>query len=180
MRSLTSALASLLALLMVSTSVSGSACDLSCWLGGAHSDCHTGASDPSARAATRMDMPGMNMDLQGNTASCPQPHLVAKFHHAMRGEIDVAIEPYQGTGLFAVRRATAQKHSGSLNSCTHGVCAQVSSATSPPQPDHAPPRFVSGTSIRPVGLYAVSNWIRPGASPPRISPSEGFSAILRI
>src|SRR4029077_5039015 len=35
----------LLSLLMVSTSVSASACDLSCWLNQAHSDCHTETKD---------------------------------------------------------------------------------------------------------------------------------------
>lgn len=181
MRGVTSALASLLALLMVSTSTSGSACDLSCWLGGAHSDCHTAASDPSAQAMTTMDMPGMNMDSHGNdAASLPQRHLRAKFHHATLAEMDLAIEPYQNTALFAVRTATESKHSGSLNSCTHGVCVQISRAPSPPRSDHARPRLLGGIAIRPTTLCAASNWIGPGASPPRISCSDDRLAILRI
>ena len=179
MRRFTTALASLLSLLMVSASASASTCDLSCWLARAHSDCHAVASDPSARAMTTMDMPGMNMDSQPNGAASQQ-HLRAKFHHAMLGETDAAFEPYQVTPLLASRTAIEHKHSRSLKSCTHGACAQISTATSPPQADPAPPAFLHGVSIRPTGLPPVSNGMRPGIFPPRTSTGDGLSPILRI
>src|ERR1700740_2932262 len=58
MRRVGSSLAALLlSLLTVSASVSASACDLSCWLNQAHSDCHTETKD----GATMSMSPDMHM-----------------------------------------------------------------------------------------------------------------------
>src|SRR5579862_9074112 len=74
--------ASLLSLLMVSASVSASACDLSCWLNQAHSDCHTETKDGAAMSMSsdmhvrsgeseRVAGPQMGADLA--TDSMPMP-----------------------------------------------------------------------------------------------------------
>src|SRR5665213_3933403 len=83
MRRVGSSLAALLmSLLMVSTSVSASSCDLSCWLNQAHSDCHTATKDSAAMSMSLdMDMHsgeseqavGPRMDADATINSMPMP-----------------------------------------------------------------------------------------------------------
>ena len=63
---ISSLLALLLSLLMFSTSVSASACDLACWLHQAHSDCHDGGS--AAQEADASMSPGMVMHVNRDQA----------------------------------------------------------------------------------------------------------------
>ena len=63
MRGVRSFLVALLTLLMVSTSVSASACDLSCWLHQAHSDCSTVGAATANIDSAAMSMPS-DMDMR--------------------------------------------------------------------------------------------------------------------
>ena len=71
----TSSAALLLSLFMVSTSVSASTCDLSCWLHQAHSDCSTVGAATTNLDSAAMSMPsGMGMP-QGEGESMAGPQL---------------------------------------------------------------------------------------------------------
>src|ERR1017187_2050718 len=88
MRGVTSALAALLALLIVSTSVSASACDLSCWLRQTHSDCHAVNSAIAGKDDTAMSMPpgmdtGMDMGSDHNESTTGPAMTATRLGHSM-------------------------------------------------------------------------------------------------
>jgi hypothetical protein len=91
-------------MLMVSTSASASACDLSCWLGQAHSDCHAGGAATSS--ATTMPMSSiMPMDMSSNeNPQTPTSHAAgataAKGSMSMPADMDMG--PDQTDSSIAV------------------------------------------------------------------------------
>jgi hypothetical protein len=171
----------LLSLLMVSTSVSASACDLSCWLNQTHSDCYTEAKDGAAMSMSPdMDMRsregehaiGPQMGPDPMTDSMPMPSDMdmgadnsgspagadTKLH-ARLGHSMTMPQQLEGLTETSVRVAKGEMggramldHSGSLSACMHEPCSQTSMSVSPPTGDHS----------QPTSLY----WMPTGISNP--------------
>jgi hypothetical protein len=182
MRRVGSSLAALvLSLLMVSTSVSASACDLSCWLNHAYSDCHTETKDGAAMSMSLdMDMhsgesehtvePQMGAD--ATIDSMPMPadidmgsdgsdsmagadaYLNARAGHfmAMSPQLEGVIETSVRVAKGEMGGRTMLNRSGSLSPCMHEPCSQTSMSVSPP----------TGDRSQPTSLY----WMPTGISSP--------------
>lgn len=184
MRRVGSSLAALLlSLLMVSTSVAASACDLSCWLNQAHSDCHTEAKDGATMSmSSDMNMrsgesehvagPQMGADSTNDSTSMPSDmemgpdnnenmvgadtNLDARPGHSM------AMSPRpEGVTEILVRATKAEmgatamlNHSGTLSPCMHEPCSQTSMSVSPPTGDHSQP---SSLHWMPTGISSPFN-----------------------
>jgi hypothetical protein len=175
----------LLSLLMVSTSVSASACDLSCWLSQAHSDCHTETKDGAAMSmsldmdmhsgesehavepqmgadATIDSMPvaaDMDMGSDGSDSMAgTDAYLNARPLHSM------AMSPQsEDVTETLVRAAKAEimdvrvllDRSGTLSPCMHEPCSQTSMSVSPPAGDHSRP---SSLHLMPTGISSPFNF----------------------
>jgi hypothetical protein len=167
MRRVGSSLAALLlSLLMVSTSVAASACDLSCWLNQAHSDCHTEAKDGAAmsmssdmnmRSGEREHVAGPQIGADSTSDSTPMPsdmdmgpdnsenmagadtNLNARPGRPMA--MPAQLEGVTETSVRAAKGETGARamlnHSGTLSPCMHEPCSQTSMSVSPPTGDHS-------------------------------------------
>lgn len=188
MRGLTSVLASLLALLMVSTSASGSACDLSCWLGGAHSDCHTAAPDPSdasGQAMATMDMDGMDMGSAHNHGTAVQQmRLETKSRHAKCVQLP-AIHKFGSISSFEFHAGYERNYSKGATDCTSDPCRQDAAFTSPPNRGHFQSNFaqlITASVFQNSAKVATGNRQIRSAPPPSAKNAalENFVTILRI
>jgi hypothetical protein len=179
MRRITACTAALISFLFVFTSISASACDLSCWLQRSHDDCHSGAT--SAMAATmpmamgsdqmqQMMAPGepSTARLDGSmnmTPMSPQPEMVAEM---------VADPKMDSTAL--------PDHSRRVSSCAHETCRQIWASSSPPGSRHAPPNFLHLAPVRlsmPTTLWTRNDCIKTGSPPPELHAGP-LATILRI
>lgn len=155
----------LLSFLMVSTSISASACDLSCWLQHGHSGCNAVDTVTTNVDTGAMSMPS-NMDMRqveservgGETATDSMSmspdmgmgpdhsegtagsdaNLNARPDHSM-------VMPAQPEGVTDNSSSAAKvgigsramlNHSGTLSSCLHEPCGQASMSVSPRTGDH--------------------------------------------
>lgn len=162
MRRITSSLAALLSLLVVSTWVSASACDLSCWLRQAHSDCHIAS---SATSDTAMSMPA-EMDM---------------------GSMDMGSDPSASTTGTGVSLTGVPVHpmstSPQAETCAHETCSQVLASASSPSADHSRHNSLSWIAIDiaiPVNLLTGFHPIRPGTPPPKTLAIDPLVTSLRI
>ena len=184
MRILTASLAALLSVLIVSTSVSASACDLSCWLRQAHSDCHSAASASPGNSATPEGM-DMSMDMgSGDSKSMTAMTAIQSGHSMlMFPEMGMATQGFEQASKAETNRSGMPDHSKSISSCAHETCSQTWSATSPPTGDHS--HFIAlyqaaiGILI-PVNLHVASYSIGVGAHPPGILAPDSLVTALRI
>ena len=210
MRRVGSSLAALLlSLLMVSTSVSASACDLSCWLNQANSDCHTetklGAtmsmsSDMDIRAGKSELVAGPQMGADPMTNSMPMAsdmdmagddsgstagadtklHAIPGHSTAMAPQIEAVTE----TSVRLAKDAMGGRvNSGSLSPCMHEPCSQTSMSVSPPTVDHSQPssqHWVPTGISNPVNIWTTFHWAKPGTSPPKILAVDHLTTTLRI
>lgn len=162
MRRITSSLAALLSFLVVSTSVSASACDLSCWLRQAHSDCHTVSSATSDRP-TAMSMPA-EMD---------------------KGSMNMGSDPSANTTGIGVSMTGVPVHPMSMfpQACTHETCSQVLASASPASADHSRHNSLHRIAINiatPVNLLPGFHLISHGTSPPKTLAIDPLVTSLRI
>jgi hypothetical protein len=200
MRWLTGSLAALLSLLMVSTSVSASVCDLSCWLRRAHSDCHAGGSEMAGNAATAMSMPA-DMDMgpgsdEGMTtsmipgATVTTPSDLISISIQMRMNMPMFAPAQRVTGRFEyAAKAEAgsdamPSHSKTISSCSHEPCAQIwGSASPPPGADRLRenPRHLTTMSVsRPASVSTSFQQICVKTSPPELLAIQPLVTSLRI
>jgi hypothetical protein len=129
-------LPAMLSVLMVSTSVSVSACDLSCWLNQASPECHSASPSAENRmtASSMMEM-SAEMEMDSHAARIQQPlegwasgitrHLMFAHMRMTRR----APEVLSNTGVSA---GATFDHSGLLSPCTHEMCSQDAPSSSPP------------------------------------------------
>jgi len=180
MRRVGSSLAALLlSLLMVSTSVSASACDLSCWLNQAHSDCHMETKlGATMSMSSDMDMGGFD---SGSTAGADTKlHAIPGHSTAMAPQIEAVTE----TSVRLAKDAMGGRvNSGSLSPCMHEPCSQTSMSVSPPTVDHSQPssqHWVPTGISNPVNIWTTFHWAKPGTSPPKILAVDHLTTTLRI
>src|SRR5579872_1492712 len=147
MRRVISFLPALVSVLMVSTSLSASACDLSCWLHQAPSDCHAGNS--AAEGNQRMISASASMDMSSEAemsshaaqSDASADRIVSSGAHqsmsvhAMSAQMDMVSRSPQVIRKSDARSSTAfdhsEGHSKGLSPCSHETCSQVSA--SPPR-----------------------------------------------
>jgi hypothetical protein len=211
MRRVGSSLAALLlSFLTVSASVSASACDLSCWLNQAHSDCHTDTKDGMAmptssethmRSGESEHVAGPQMGLTSDSTPMPSgmdmgsdgsdgmagadTNLNARPSHpmGMPSQLEGVTEPSVRSEKAEMGARAMLKRSGTLSPCVHEPCSQTSMSVSPPTGDHSQ---TSSLHLVPTGISNVCNiwttfhWIRPGTPPPKILAVAHLTATLRI
>jgi hypothetical protein len=148
----------MVALLLVLAPVSASACDLSCWLHQAHSDCHlaqSGSESGSQNQGSAMSMPpGMDMGPGAgagagtrmhpgsrNSESQMTPrelvngtpdHFMSRMELVTDGVEHAAERNPRTNATPAPSPASSPVPSNDLLDCIHGLCSQVSALASPP------------------------------------------------
>jgi hypothetical protein len=117
-----SPLATLLSLLLAATSVSASACDLSCWFHLADSDCHIVGSSPTRKVGPANSKPSA-MEMTS--------------HHCGRSIGNHTINGAPGrsaSSAIAMRmHGAGSDGSRTISSCTQEECRKPSASTSPAQ-----------------------------------------------
>ncbi len=188
MRWVTSLLAALLSLLLVSAPVSAWACDLSCSSRQVRSDCHS--STTTSKDDTAMSMPsGMDMgsdhsegSIGPDTVINAMPgHSMIMFPHFPHHEM--ITQNFEHSTNLALGTRALHHHSKSVSSCTLETCSQVSASSSPPGADHSQPNSVHRTAISissPANVWIAFHWIRPGISPPELLIADRLVTALRI
>lgn len=179
MRCVTSLLATTLAVFIASAPASVSACDLSCWLHQAHSDCHSPSSTlkNESGAMRGMDMSGMDMGGMDMASGKGQVESVT----GMPGHSMIHLEMAADGTEQAAEPGASHNGSGSLSSCVDEACGQTAISASPPGKHHldldSSVARIGGASLvnGRIGIHRVS----PGTSLPDI-PSVDCFAILRI
>lgn len=161
----------MLSALMVSTSVSISACDLSCWLNQTPSDCHSANSTAEDRmstsASSAMDMtPGMGMSSEGmQNKGGPDRRADRVMRHALSAHMDMTWGPRQVTSKDELSPHSGFTHSRALSPCSHETCSQVAASSSPPKTDENHAADLQCAVIRvstPASLLTISNRSAPG------------------
>jgi hypothetical protein len=184
MRYVTSLLATTLAILIAAAPASVSACDLSCWLHQAHSDCHSASSalrnEDDAMPPmdmSSMDMSGMDMGAMDKASGNGQVQSASGVPDHSMIHLDLAADGGEQT----TEPGASHNGSGSLSSCVHEACGQTAVSASPPRthrlnfdPSFAP---INETLLvnRTIGMHRIS----PGTFLPDISLANCFTT-LRI
>jgi hypothetical protein len=154
MRRVIGFLPALVSVLMVSTSLSASACDLSCWLRQAPSDCHSGSSATEGNQRTMsatssssaMDMSSAaEMSSHAAQSDAGTDHIVnagayqSMPVHSMSAQMNMVGSSLQVIRKSELRSSAAFDHSNGrsnrLSLCSHETCSQVSA--SPPRASRA-------------------------------------------
>lgn len=186
MRSITTSLAALLSLLLVSAPISAWACDVSCSSHQAHSDCHASATT-SKDDNTAMSMPpGMDMGSEQSESPTGSDMVVV----AVRGH-SMSMSPQQEMATRRLEQATkpvtrtdtSDDHSKGVSSCTHETCSQLSTSASPPGADHSQPNSLHWLAVSissSVNLLVSFHWVQLGTPPPRLLTADRLITTLRI
>jgi len=195
MRRVQSWLAVLASILMISTSASAWACDLSCSLRQARSDCHAATGmrrhegqrsvnsgvDSKTMPNDSMSMGGdMDMDMgAGDTSAMAAPTytMAGMPHTQMATERSIDKMP-------RVRTSGAPGHSAAHSACSHEACSEISVSASPPSRGQFVSNVVHVAVTRASNLFDLSVNILPakfGIPPPEPLPdSSPTTEILRI
>ncbi len=169
MRSITTSLAALLSLLLISAPVSAWACDLSCSSHQARSDCHS--STATSKDDTAMSMPA-GMDMGSDRTESPMGTdmvMNATPAHAMSMALqqEMSTQRLEQVSKLETRTGAMHDHSKSVSACTHETCSQVTASASPPGADHSQPNSlhrIAGSISSHVNLWIDSSlgtgWLR--------------------
>jgi len=206
----TSLVALLLSLFLVSTSVSASACDLSCWLHQTHSDCSTVGSATANMDSTAMSMPSdmvmprdEDLGQEDTTASMSMApdmdmgtdhsepmassgaNLFASLSHSvtMPPQLEGITESFVRGVKTEMGTRAVLNHSGTLSSCLHEPCSQTSMSVSPPTTDHSQPSSLHWIQIgisNPSNIWSAFRWINPESPPAIILAVDHLTTPLRI
>jgi hypothetical protein len=177
----------LLWLLLVSSPVSAWACDLSCSLQRAHSDCHNVGSVTTSKDNPAMTMsPDMDMGpdqgegtMRSDAGMNPGPgHSMV-----MSPQLQMDTERFEPATAPETGTSAMHDHSKSVSSCTHETCSQVSVSASPPPTDLSRPSHQQWMAIRvlsPDNLYITFYRIRLQTPPPKMLAPDRLTTTLRI
>lgn len=128
-------LPAMLSVLMVSTSVSVSACDLSCWLNQASPECHSASPGTEDRmaASSMMDM-SAEMEM-GSHAAQSQDTLNGRVsdvtRHIMFAQMQMTGRAPQVSSKTEVNTGATFDHSRVLSPCSDETCSQTAASLSP-------------------------------------------------
>jgi hypothetical protein len=187
MHRITSSLAGLLSLLLISSPVSAWACDLSCTLHQAHSDCHNVGSATASDDATVMSMPpGIDMGSdQTESPTGTDTVMSATPGHSMpmSPQQEMATQRFEQGTKSDMKTAAIHVHSKSMSSCTHETCSQLSASTSPPNADHSQPNSLHWIAVSissPVNLWVGFHWAVLRTLPSKLLTADRLITTLRI
>lgn len=176
----------MLSVLLVSTSLSVSACDLSCWLDQRRSDCHsTGpATKESMDAASAMEMSAeMEMDSQAKQGQKTlSVRANSHMRHVMSAQMEMTRREPQVISQSKLSGNAAFAHSGTPSACNHETCNQAEASSSPPRRSQGRSPDLHRAVIRasiPANLLTNSNQITP-AVPSLIDHPAHLHSPLRI
>jgi hypothetical protein len=170
-RRMGSPLATLLSLLLAATSVSASACDLSCWFHLADSDCH---------------IAGSNASFKSRTVQSKSSVMKVKSHHCGRsiGNHTInGVPRHSASSAIAMRMHRADVVSRTSKACTQDECRQPSASMlllvgniSRTDPLHAMDIGI----LNPSRLNASSHWASLENPPRGIPAPDRVTTSLRI
>jgi len=178
------AMTALLSAFMVFAPISASACDLSCWLDQANSDCHsagqfTGGNQNSLSAPAMMDMSAEGEMSSHGAQDSTDFNASAIMHHSPTEQMSLAPRPVEvaRTDASSTSRFDPSKK---LSRCSHESCSQASA--SPPkvrgdQPAYLHPVAIDG--LNPANFSTNSYRTALGTSPP-LTPAADLLITLRI
>src|SRR5437879_1234075 len=120
-------LPAMLSVLMVSTSVSVSACDLSCWLNQASPECHSAgpAAHDRVAASSTMEM-SAEMEMGSHAARIQQPpegRASGVTRHLMFAQMKMTRRAPQVISKTEVNAGATFDHSKVLSPCSHETCS---------------------------------------------------------
>lgn len=195
MRRITASLAALISLLFVFTSISASACDLSCWLRQGHHDCPSGVSMSGEESGTAM---ASAMPMAMGMGSHQMQHRMAPGEIGMDHRLmPHRLMPMSPQTEMAVERSIelskpgmsstalpdhSPDHSRGLSPCAHETCSQIWASASPPGAGHLQFDFVHYAPVRfsiATILWTRGDSINTG-SPPSERHIEPLATNLRI
>ena len=176
----------MLSVLMVPTSVSVSACDLSCWLNQASSECHSA----SPRAEDRMTVSSMmemsaEMEMDSHAARIQQRlegRASSITRHLMFAHMEMTRHAPEVLSKTQVSAGARFDHSKVLSPCSHEMCSQNATSSSPPGTGQSRSPGLHWAKIRvsiPANPLASSTRMLRGA-PPLIHHPANFLSALRI
>jgi hypothetical protein len=189
MRKIARSLAALLSVLMVSTPLSASACDLSCWLHQTASDCHSASSAKGGKQGMMSTSSAMDMNSEAEMCSHgtqskagPDQSVNASTRHSMSAPM-VMVRSLQVKKSEPELSASAKfDHSKTLSPCSHETCSQASVSVSPPRASQAQSAYLHCIAIdvsSRANLLTSSHRIAPGTLPP-INLAVDLLSTLRI
>lgn len=184
MRRVTSSLAGLLSLLLISSPVSTWACDVSCSSHHAHSDCH--ASAPTSKDDTAMSMPGMDMGSDESVSPTGSDTVMGTLpgqSMSMSPQQEMTTRRLEHATKPATRTGTMHDRSKGISSCTHEACSQLTTSASPPGADHSQPNSLHWLAVSissPVNLLVSFHWVRLGTPPPKLLTADRLITTLRL
>jgi hypothetical protein len=174
-----------LPLFMISTSISASVCDLSCWFIQTQSGCHTSSSHATANQMAMsmpadMDMgPGGSSNMTGrDAAATPSSKSVS-----MPAHMRMVTEQSGDTAKPETDGNSLPGHSKGASSCIHQTCAQVGTSGASFEPGRARPNSLHAMAIDvSISCYGRSHpsWLGPGSPPPRPFAVSSLTTTLRI
>jgi hypothetical protein len=165
-----------LPLFMISTSISASVCDLSCWFLQTPSNCHesTSHATPNQMAMPMpadMDMgPDAGATPPGRSVSMPLQMQTTTEHPGDAAKRETGGNPVPG-------------HSKGASSCIHQTCAQIGTYGASSDPGRTRPNSGHAMTID-VSISgdcrSHPSWLGPGSPPPRTFAVSGLTTTLRI
>lgn len=190
-------MAALTSVFLVFTSISVSACDLSCWLSQSQTDCHSGAPMSHAENATSMaasmSMPvgpdGMQQMMAPDAAAGTVPDSSGSFEIGMNHRLtpmppqpEMAAERFFELANPRVSSTALPDSSRNVSSCAHGICSQLSVSASPPGAGHVQLYLLYCAPVRSLAVMVsltAGNCTKTGSPPPELH-TEHLATILRL
>jgi hypothetical protein len=179
-------LPAMLSVLMVPTSVSVSACDLSCWLNQASPECHSASPGAKDRmtASSMMEM-SAEMEMGSHAARIQQPlegRASSVTRHLMFAPMKMTRRAPEVISKTEVSAGATFDHSKALSPCSHEMCSQDATSSSPSGTSQSRSPGLHWAVIRvsiPANPLTSSNRMLRGAPPLMHHPADLLSP-LRI
>jgi uncharacterized glyoxalase superfamily protein PhnB len=206
-RASSSLASAMLSLLMILTSVSASACDLSCWLHKAHSDCHAAGSAAQAEETSLPMSSAMDMspdDGQSMMGSPMHADATTDDSMAMSADLDMGHRHRKSVAGSGADLSAAPRHSMAMSTQLEGTTERFVRAakaeTRMAMPDHSgtlssckhEPCSQASVSVspatghrsQPISVHwmptGVSNAVNPWVGLPWIGPGTPPPIILAV
>jgi hypothetical protein len=189
MRKMIRVLPALLSLLMICTSVSVSACDLSCWLRQTPSDCHSANSATENGAETMSASSVMDMSAEMKISSHGAQNKAGIGQsakgvagHQMSAQMDMVGSALQAINKIDASASTLFDHSRAFSPCSHEACSQATASVSPPSASQNQSVYLHCAILdlsSATNLVINSRQVARG-SPPLIHHSADLLPTLRV
>lgn len=185
-RKMTSSLAALLSVLLITTSASASVCDLSCSFQEMHPGCQAAKSEANDKHTSMSMPPGMDMGPDhsegmkgpdtGIDAIPDHSNYVSSRMEMTAERFEQAAKPETGTNVTA-------HHSKTVSFCTHEPCRQVSASIFSSKVDRFQIDSLHWIAVGILSLlnpYITFHRIRVQTPPPKMLALDRLTTSLRI